>query len=245
VILSVLTLSVTNCYLLRAENGLVLIDTGYDWEWERFRTSLRNVGVDFGDIEHLVLTHHHDDHVGLIGRVLSENPRMQVVMSKYTRDLLPNGKNNRSHGGAYINRRINALLTMKRIFDRRWTHTFPPYIARVDDIIIADGARLRDIGIGLDGRIIETPGHTSDSISVVLDNGDCIAGDAAANFLQFAGTKHCIIYLEDLAQYYQSWIRILEAGSKQIFPAHGKPFAASELSRDLYRNRRQDLVMLK
>ena len=53
-----------------------------------------------------------------------------------------------------------------------------------------------------------------------------MVGDAAANFLQFAGTKHCIIYLEDLDQYYQSWVRILEAGAKRIFPAHGEPFAA-------------------
>ena len=42
---SVLKLSVTNCYLLRADNGLVLIDTGYDWEWERFRVALQNTAL--------------------------------------------------------------------------------------------------------------------------------------------------------------------------------------------------------
>jgi glyoxylase-like metal-dependent hydrolase (beta-lactamase superfamily II) len=244
-ILAVLRLSVTNCYLLRADNGLVLIDTGYDWEWERFRVALRNTGADFGDIGYLVLTHHHDDHAGLIEQLIKETPRIRVVMSKRTRDLLPKGKNDRSHGGAYINKRINTLLRVKSILDKRWTHTFPPYIAREDDIIVEGGTRLRGIGIGLDGKIIETPGHTSDSISVVLDDGDCIVGDAAANFLQSAGTKHCIIYVEDLGQYYQSWNRIIEEGAKRIFPAHGKPFRANELKRNIYRNRQQDLVMLK
>jgi glyoxylase-like metal-dependent hydrolase (beta-lactamase superfamily II) len=242
---SVLRLSVTNCYLLQADNGFVLVDTGYDWEWETFRRSLDEARIGLQDIGFLILTHHHDDHAGLIGRLLIENPMIRVVMSRCTQELLPRGKNDRSHGGAYINRRVNALLTLKKMFDTRWTHTFPAYFTRKGDIIVADGIRLRDIGIDLDGKIIETPGHTFDSISVLLDDGDCLVGDAAASFLSFAGTKHCIIYLEDLGQYYASWIRIIDAGAKRILPAHGRPFGVDELRKNLHRNRQEDLVKLK
>ena len=35
-------LSGTNCYLLKADRGYVLIDTGCDWEWEAFRSELEN-----------------------------------------------------------------------------------------------------------------------------------------------------------------------------------------------------------
>lgn len=243
--IKILRLSVTNCYILEADKGFVLIDTGYDWEWERFRRSLRKAEVDINKISHLILTHHHDDHAGLIDKLLSENPTLKVVMSSHARDLVSTGKNDRTHGGAYLNSRVNFLLSLKKAFDKKWTHTFPAYLARKEDIIVSDGLRLRDVGITLDGTVIETPGHSSDSITIALDSGDCFVGDAAAEFLQFAGTKHCIIYLEDLAQYYKSWERIIQAGAKQIFPGHGNQFSVEELRRDLGRNRSEDLVVLE
>jgi glyoxylase-like metal-dependent hydrolase (beta-lactamase superfamily II) len=119
------------------------------------------------------------------------------------------------------------------------------YDLRENDIVVSGSVNLQELGIDLDGKIIETFGHSDDSISVVLNDGDCIAGDAAANFLQFAGTRHCIIYIEDLEQYYRSWSRILQAGAKQIYPAHGKPFSAEELRKNINRNRKRDLVLLK
>jgi glyoxylase-like metal-dependent hydrolase (beta-lactamase superfamily II) len=35
------------------------------------------------------------------------------------------------------------------------------------------------IGINMPGKIIYTPGHTDDSIGLLLDNGICFVGDAA------------------------------------------------------------------
>lgn len=32
-------------------------------------------------------------------------------------------------------------------------------------------------GIGIDGEIISTPSHSPDSVSLVLDDGDCFVGD--------------------------------------------------------------------
>jgi glyoxylase-like metal-dependent hydrolase (beta-lactamase superfamily II) len=240
-----LKLSVTNCYLLKAGHGHVLIDTGYDWEWDAFQKQLDRAEVEFADIDYLVLTHHHDDHAGLLNQLVSKNPGIKVALSGYAKVLLAKGRNDRTNGGAYVNKRVNALLSLKKMFDKRWTHTFPPYDIRENDIVVSGSVNLQDLGIDLDGKIIETFGHSDDSISVVLDDGDCFAGDAAANFLQFAGTRHCIIYIEDLEQYYKSWSTLLEAGAKQIYPAHGKPFSAEELRKNINRNRKRDLVLLK
>jgi glyoxylase-like metal-dependent hydrolase (beta-lactamase superfamily II) len=71
--------------------------------------------------------------------------------------------------------------------------TFPPYRLRNCDILVTGHTGLREIGIPLDGKIIETPGHTVDSVSILFDDGDCLIGDAAANFLWFAGTKYCVV----------------------------------------------------
>jgi glyoxylase-like metal-dependent hydrolase (beta-lactamase superfamily II) len=243
-IAKILKLSVTNCYLLRADNGYVLIDTGYEWEWGAFRNELKKAGVGFGDLSHLILTHHHDDHAELLNQVVAQNPSIKLVMSTRASELLLKGKNDLSHGAGYLNRRVNALLTIKRLFDKRWTHTFPPYATREHDVMVHQDVPLREIGIGLDGKIIETPGHSTDSISVILVDGDSIVGDAAANFLRFAGTKYCIIYIEDLDQYYRSWIKIMKAGARRIFPAHGGQFAVEELQKHLNRNNKNNVVMV-
>jgi len=242
-IFKTLRLSVTNCYLFKTNDGYALIDTGYDWEWRTFCAELRKSGVEFEDIKHLILTHHHDDHAGLINKLLEQNPRIKVVMSRHAKDLLQKGRNDHTRGGGYINRRIYALATLKRVFDKKWTLTFPPYITRNDDILIDQEVQLQQIGIEADGKILETPGHTVDSISIAFGDGDCIVGDAAANFLRFAGTKYCVVYVMDLDQYYESWTRIIEAGAKWIYPSHGRPFGVEELKKSIYLNKKHNMVM--
>jgi len=237
-------LSVTNCYLLRADKGYVLVDTAYDWEWDAFCKELETAGVGFGDLEYLILTHHHDDHAGLLNQLLARNPAIKIVMSAHAKDLLAKGKNDWPAGAGYVNRRIRLLTTLKGWFDKKWTQTFPPYVTREGDILISGETGLRELGIGLDGRIVETPGHSVDCISVALPDGDWLVGDAAANMLQFAGTKYCVIFIQDLDQYYRTWNKMLEAGAKQIFPAHGSPFPVDELRRNINRNKKSDMVLL-
>ena len=243
-IAGIINLSVTHCYLLRSDGGYVLVDTGYDWEWDRFKKELKRLSVTPEQIEYLLLTHHHDDHVGLINNLLGLNSSIKVVMSIKAKKLLSTGKNDHAKGGGYINRRINAILRLKKLFDKKWTHTFPPYRSKNEDIMIDKDVSLDQIGINIEGKIIETPGHSIDSISVVLGNGDCIIGDAAANFLQFAGTKYCIIYVEDIEQYYHSWNKIIEAGAKMIFPSHGAPFSVAKLKEYIWKNKKQNMVMI-
>jgi glyoxylase-like metal-dependent hydrolase (beta-lactamase superfamily II) len=76
-----LKLSVTTCYLIRTGAGYLLVDTGYAEDWALFLKRLRQAGVTFPEISYLLLTHHHDDHVGLIHNVLEENPRIRVILS--------------------------------------------------------------------------------------------------------------------------------------------------------------------
>lgn len=58
-----------NGYLLRGEDGWTVLDPGLHNEaslaaWE---TAMREIGVGFGDVRQIVLTHHHPDHLGLAG----------------------------------------------------------------------------------------------------------------------------------------------------------------------------------
>jgi glyoxylase-like metal-dependent hydrolase (beta-lactamase superfamily II) len=240
-----LRLSLTNSFLLKVDNRYVLIDTGYEYEWELFCKRLKEAGVRLSEISHIILTHAHVDHAGLLNRILEENQQISIVMSYRAKDPLLHGRNDPTFGAGYVNRRVNLLVSLKKVFDKRWTRTFPPYRSRENDILITRRTELGEIGIGLPGRIIETPGHCADSISVLRDNGDCFVGDAAANFLEFAGTKHCIIYIQDIDEYYASWKKLISAGARRIVPAHGKPFVVEELQRDLGKNKKNNMVMIK
>jgi hydroxyacylglutathione hydrolase len=246
-----LPLSVTNCFLIKGRNDkYILIDTGYEWDWETFRKRLKQIGVGFSDISHLILTHHHDDHCGLLNQIIEKNSGIQVVMSYLAKDLLMTGVNDRTHGGGLINKRIalliySTLAPLKRIKAKKWPMTFPPYAVRKNDILISVETRLSDIGIELNGRIIETPGHSIDSISIIFDDGDCIVGDAAANMLQFAGTKYCVIALGDIDEYYKSWRKIIAENAKRIFPSHGGPFSADKLIAYIGKNKKKNMVMYK
>lgn len=243
-----LKLSVTNCFLVKTSNKYILIDTGYEYDWELFCKRLEEARVNLSKISHIILTHHHDDHCGLLNRILKENDGIQTVMSYLAKDLLLKGENDRTHGGGLLNKRIKLLLSLKRFYlsivlrksaDKKSNLRFPPYKVRENDILITRETKLKEIGIELNGRIIETPGHTIDSISVLFDDGDCIVGDAAANFLQFAGTKYCVIFICDIDEYYKSWRKIISENAKRIFPAHGKPFAVEELKKNIGRNKKR------
>ena len=246
-----LKLSVTNCFLVEAGDRYVLVDTGYEDDWDVFRTRLNEAGVELIQISHLILTHHHDDHCGLVHHILQENDSIRVVMSQLCTELIRTGKNDRTHGGGFLNRRVALLLELRRLYislllkkviAKGKGFTFPPYQLRDCDIVVTGDTRLREIGIPLDGTIIETPGHTVDSVSILFDDGDCLIGDAAANFLQFAGTKYCVIFITDMGAYYESWEKVIAAGALRIFPAHGEPFGVDKLKTNLWKNKAENIV---
>jgi hydroxyacylglutathione hydrolase len=219
----------TNCYLIRHRGGVLLVDTGYDYEWDRFADGLARRGIEPGDISHLILTHHHDDHCGLLNRLTAENPGLVMIMSAQASRRLEGGVHVYKEGAGYITRRIRLLAWIKSRLEPTWTHSFPPFRARPHDRIIEAPMRLSDLGLDLEGSLLATPGHTEDSLSVVMDDGTCFCGDAAANFMQFAGARYCVVFIEDIRQYYRSWDLLLAAGAQLVCPSHGKPFRARRL----------------
>jgi glyoxylase-like metal-dependent hydrolase (beta-lactamase superfamily II) len=250
-----LKLSVTNCFVVKAGDHCVLIDTGFEDEWDLFRRRLNEADVELAQISHIILTHHHDDHCGLVNHILQGNDSIRVVMSQLCTELIRTGENDRLHGGGFLNRRIALLLRLRRLYislllkkviaKGKIFAFFPPYRVRDCDIVVAGDMGLREIGIPLDGTIIETPGHTVDSISILFDDGDCLIGDAASNFLQFLGAKYCVIFMTDIGAYYESWEKVIAAGGRRIFPAHGAPFTADKLKANLWKNRAEDIVPYK
>lgn len=233
-----LTPGSTNCYVLETDGGYLLVDTGYEWEYEAFRSELDAAGIERGAIEYLLLTHHHDDHAGFVGELLDE---VTVIAHEAAVEFLQAGENART-GGGLLNRRVYYLAMLRSWLEPEWDLTFPPVTLRERDVLVTgdDDDVLRDVGV--DGSILYTPGHTPDSISVCLDDGTVLCGDAAMSRPLWAGIKYHPIYIADVARLYDSWEKILDAGAETVAPAHGEPFEVDRLRANLGAYSDADLV---
>ena len=232
----------TTSYLLEGANGFLQVDTGYAADYDAYRRFLEKRGIAPVDIRYLLLTHHHDDHAGYLNALSRDNPDIRIIAHERSRDLLRQGRNDTSNGGGLLNRRIYALFRLKQMLTPEWDLTFDPFELRDHDVVF-EGSSLRlPQDIGLDGVVLHTPGHTSDSIALLLDDGRLFCGDLAANFLNWAGAHHATLFNENMEELYASWKTVLDAGARRIYPAHGAPFDATVLRREIDRHRSEDLV---
>lgn len=234
-------LGISNVYLLPRTDGYLQVDTSYAWKYPDYRRALAEHGVDLDDIRYLFLTHHHDDHAGFLNQ-LTRDADITVIAHTAAEPLLASGINDKSRGGGFVTRRVKFLADLKMRLDRKWTLTFEPFELRPGDLRVDSDNDTLLPQIGLAGRILTTPGHTIDHITLMLDGGDTFCGDAAANMLRFAGTRHCPIFMTDMEQAYESWRKLLAAGATTIYPSHGRPFPAAELARHLDAIRTDQLV---
>ena len=65
---------VSNFYLVEDSGGLTLVDAGTPGDWQLFLRSLDALGRRLGDVDAVVLTHAHPDHVGFAERARREGP---------------------------------------------------------------------------------------------------------------------------------------------------------------------------
>lgn len=61
-----------NAYVLRADDGFILVDCGWDLPdaLDALRVGLDDLGIRLEDLRTLVITHNHPDHYGLAGRLV-------------------------------------------------------------------------------------------------------------------------------------------------------------------------------
>ena len=185
---------------------------------------MANIGWDIAEIKYLLLTHHHDDHAGFAADLVKETGCRVIV---HRNAKAPLGKGKSEDVMKPVNRRVKFVFSLFALFHPEFI--FPPVTLGEKDILLRgdDFDILKSIGV--DGKILYTPGHCRDSISVLLSDGSAFVGDVAMNFLRFTGIKHRPVYVEDINAVHESWQRLLEEGARVIYPAHVKSFSVQEL----------------
>jgi len=232
----------TNVYLMPINNGYVLIDNAYAHEYERFLQYLNDYNIEITDINYILLTHHHDDHVGFLNQIVEVHQDVRVVLHQKTAQLLRTGLNNQNNGGGIVNQRLFALFKIKKWMTPDWDLSFPPYEVREHDVIIERDVYDLSGLLGIDMKMIVTPGHTSDSVTFIYNDKYAFCGDLASNFLNWAGAHYLTIFNEDTDQVYSSWRKLIGQGVEFLLIAHGKPFGIKNLSNNLDVYDQNDLV---
>ena len=218
-----------NTYVYNTEAGYIMVDTGYEHSLKNVERKLNKQGIELLDIKYVFLTHAHDDHAGFLNELLSKNTDLKVIMSNKSMPTLKRGQNSFEGGCSTL---LAWFFCKLMGLVGKAEHRFPvideKYNDRFIEITEANKAELEGI---LQGKILFTPGHTADSISLKVDNA-IFCGDAAMN--GFPSIKRLIIWIEDKADFEKSWDAMLAEDADTIYPAHGRPFPRNDLTK--YKN---------
>jgi len=215
-------LGINRCYLI-AGVGNILIDAGPPRTGRAILDWIATIPVRPADIQLIVLTHGHPDHVGSAAD-LRKATGAKIAVHHLDQEWVEKGRlvwptPASTWGGV-------ARLLMYPVKPLLRFDGLP-----VDVVLGDEGLPLADYGIS--GRIIYTPGHTLGSVSVLLDSGDAFVSCMAHSGLPFRLRPGLPIFADDLPKLRESWKVLLELGAQTIYPAHGGPFSAEVIRRAL------------
>jgi hydroxyacylglutathione hydrolase len=204
------------------EEGVIMIDGGAPKKAKAFTKAMDSIPVKPTDIQLLILTHGHWDHIGS-ARDIKEITGAKIGLHRREKDWLERSLKPLPPGVTLWGKIFVKLMAM-----------FMPFVhipATTVDVVFEDeDFPLGEFGIA--GTVIFTPGHTPGSVSILLDTGDAFVGDLAMNAFPLRLSPGLPIFAEDLNKVRDSWKLLMARGAKKIYPAHGNSFSA-EIIRDV------------
>lgn len=227
---------IMNTWLYPIEDGWAMIDTGYENSYQKVLKRLNKLLIKPEEVRYLFLTHAHDDHAGFLEEWMSKHPQTQVIAHEGAFEGLRRGQNSFDGGCSTL---FAFLFCQLMALFGNGEHRYPRLSEEhLERIITLNEDNLSHIECELQGKILFTPGHTADSISLLV-NDNLFCGDAAMNGIP--SSHRITIWVENTSEFEQSWDGILASGAKKIYPAHGNPFGLQELAKN--KNRIQSLCL--
>ena len=205
-----------NCYLVKANDGYILIDTGFSSKRAYLEKELESAGVMPGNLKLIILTHGDSDHADNCA-YLREKYGVKIAMHFDDSGMV-------EHGDMTWNRKAKpdkisiTFRIMTMIFGRLSKpgnfNTFKP------DIYIEDGQGLSEYGFG--AKVLHLPGHSKGSVGILTTGGVLFCGDLLYNFAGFN-------FIDDLADFNSSIKKLKSLKINTVYPGHGKPFPMSSI----------------
>ena len=204
-----------NAYLIEEGGRVTIIDAGVSGFYKGLPDDLSSMGRTIEDVEALILTHGHSDHIGFAERLRTERG-VPISVHKADAALARGEVKNPAKGFGPI--RIGPL------FGFLWFS------------LVQGGLRTRHIGevstfgdgatLDVPGspRVILTPGHTPGSAALHFASRDALlVGDAFATYAVTTGAHGPQVapFTADASQAVESLSRLEDVQARWILPGHG------------------------
>ena len=177
----------TNFWVVSAGRSRLLVDLGWPGMVGQLVANLERKGIPLNEVTHGLATHYHIDHAGAAQDL--KHKGMQLIV---------------------LEPQVEAVPLMKR-----WIKPADSYtdIATHDNVVLrAADSRTFLERLGIAGEIVPTPGHSDDSVTLVLDHGSAFTGDL---------TLEAMVAAEDPVVVARSWQSLRDRGVTTIYPGHG------------------------
>lgn len=213
----------TNCYLLVDGESWTLVDAAFPRTWGVLVKAAHELGLRMRDLQGIVLTHGHFDHVGFAERAVEELG-VPVFVHAGDRELAAH---------PYRYRREHTPFVYPLLYPR----SLPPVIGmvRAGALSVKGVTAVSELpGSGtldLPGRpeVVFTPGHTFGHCGLLLrDRETLLSGDAIVTLDPYKGIPGAQIIAgaatADSDQALASLDVIAATGARVLLPGHGEPW---------------------
>jgi len=177
----------TNYWVVSAGRSRLLVDLGYPGTMGTLRARLKQMDIPLQEIHYALATHYHIDHAGLAQELKLAGTRLLVLDSQVAAiPLMKQFTKPRDH---YVDISLEGIVTIPFSTSRT---------------LLAE--------IGIPGEILSTPGHSDDSVSLLLDDSSAFTGDLTPLELAWGEAGEIVK---------ASWQLLKDHGARHIYPGHG------------------------
>lgn len=187
-----LTYKTANCFLIPANGRWVMVDTGWPDTFSQLLQLLNQNNIGVNEVDYLIITHFHPGHAGLTQNL--KDLGTELVLHE---NQVP-----------YFNK-------LNNFYKKNPKANFKDITSNSNIIVSDTDSREFLKTIGIDGELISTPGHSEDSVSLILDNDCAFTGDLPA-YSRMEAYDDTVV--EDC------WDMISQYHVKTIYPGHGESY---------------------
>jgi len=144
----------TNTYLIRGSTGYLLVDTDWAGTLPAFYRAIKAQNLQISDISYVLTTHYHPDHMGITGNLMDLGVQLVIFDVQLPHIHDPDG-----------------------IFAKEKNRAYKPVDEKKATVLRCGESRAFLASLGIAGEVIHTPGHSEDSVSLILDDGTALVGD--------------------------------------------------------------------
>jgi glyoxylase-like metal-dependent hydrolase (beta-lactamase superfamily II) len=223
---------IENAYLLTGDT-IALVDTGAPSDYKRLKKVLSEKGVREQDIQLILITHHHSDHVGNAKRIKDASGASLIAGAADSPFIEGTDE-------PQLLSNLNRLGRFLQKLPESWIKSYQKFEKVPVDRTVSGGEVIEELGL----EVIALPGHTPGGVGFLDREGRrAFIGDLVGNFLGRPGMP-VLMASDNLQQIFESQEKLAGLGLDTAYPGHGSIITphASKTIGDMSRKKRAKLL---